>query len=164
MAVACSLEDTKFSTLACDNLILTTGHKPLVKIFGDRLLDEITSTRIFHFKQRTLVWRFKIVYVPGKFIPVTWSRVKEATISDPYLKDLKVLIVTKFPASSSDLPAQLQPYWKYGNDMSIIDDVILIGSRILIPPSLREEICKILHSAHHGTSDMTEQAKATVFW
>lgn len=95
---------------------------------------------------------------------VTWSRVKEATISDPYLKDLKVLILTKFPASSSDLPAQLQPYWKYGNDMSIIDDVILIGSRILIPPSLRGEICKILHSAHHGTSDMTEQAKATVFW
>ena len=41
---------------------------------------------------------------------VTWSRVKEATISDPYLKDLRVLILTKFPASSSDLSAQLQPY------------------------------------------------------
>ena len=41
---------------------------------------------------------------------VTWSRVKEATISDPYLKDLRVLILTKFPASSSDLSAQLQPH------------------------------------------------------
>lgn len=47
--------------------------------------------------------------------------------------------------------------------MSIID-VILIGSRILIPPSLHGETCKILHSAHQETTVMTEQAKATVFW
>lgn len=83
LAVACSLEDTKFSTLACDNLILTTGHKPLVKIFGDRLLDEITSTRIFHLKQRTLVWGFKIVYVPGKFIPASGYASSHPLVSTP---------------------------------------------------------------------------------
>ena len=83
---------------------------------------------------------------------VTWSRVKEASISGKYLKDIKFLILAKFPASSSDLPAQLQPYWKYRNDISIIDDVILIGSLILKTPSLYGEICKILHSDHQGTS------------
>ena len=48
--------------------------------------------------------------------------------------------------------------------MSIIDDVILIVSHILIPPSLHGEICKILLSPHQETSAMTERAKATVFW
>ena len=35
LAVAWVLENTKFFTLGCDNLIVTTDHKPLVKIFGD---------------------------------------------------------------------------------------------------------------------------------
>ena len=48
--------------------------------------------------------------------------------------------------------------------MSIVDDVILIGERILIPPSLRNTVCKILHSTHQGTNAMRERAKATVFW
>lgn len=94
---------------------------------------------------------------------VTWSRVKEASISGKYLKDIKFLILAKFPASSSDLPAQLQPYWKYRNNMSIIDDMILIGSRICIPPSLSGEICKTLHSPHQGTSAIDRASKGNSF-
>ncbi len=43
-----------------------TDHKPLVKILGDRTLDEITNTRLFRLKQRTLPWRFEIVHMSGK--------------------------------------------------------------------------------------------------
>jgi len=69
--VAWALEDSRFFTLSCDDLVVTTDHKPLVKIFGDRSLDEITNTRIFCLKQRTLAWRFKVVHVPGKNIPAS---------------------------------------------------------------------------------------------
>ena len=71
MAVAWALDDTKFFTLGRDNLIVATDHKSLVKIYGDRSLDEITNTRIFHLKERTLAWRFKVIYVPGKNIPAS---------------------------------------------------------------------------------------------
>ena len=64
----------------------------------------------------------------------------------------------------NELPPQLQQYWRYRNDLYVVDNVILMGSRIVIPPPLRTEICKILHSAHQGTTAMTERAKATVFW
>ena len=40
-------------------------HKPLIKIFGDRALDEITNSRLFRLKQRTLPWRFEIRHLPG---------------------------------------------------------------------------------------------------
>ena len=66
LAVVWGLEQTRFFTLGCDNLMVVTDHKPLVKIFGDRLLDEIDNTRIFRLKQRTLPWRFQITYLPGK--------------------------------------------------------------------------------------------------
>ena len=45
---------------------LPTDHKPLVKVFGDRTLDEITNTWLFRLKQRSLQWNFKIKYLPGK--------------------------------------------------------------------------------------------------
>ena len=37
LAVAWGLEQTRYFTQGCDNLIVVTDHKPLVKIFGDRL-------------------------------------------------------------------------------------------------------------------------------
>ena len=66
LAVAWGLEQTRFFTQGCENLIIVTDHKPLVKIFGDRTLDEITNTRLFRLKQRTLPWYFRIAHLPGK--------------------------------------------------------------------------------------------------
>ena len=66
MAVAWGLEQTRYFTQGCDNLVIVTDHKPLTKIFGDRTLDEISNTRLFRLKQRTLPWRFDIVHMPGR--------------------------------------------------------------------------------------------------
>ena len=66
LAVAWGLEQTKYFTQGCPNLTVATDHKPLVKIFGDRTLDEIRNTRLFRLKQRTLPWRFGIDHLPGK--------------------------------------------------------------------------------------------------
>ena len=66
LAVAWSLEQTRYFTQGCPKLLVVTDHKPLLKIFGDRTLDEISNTRVFRLKQRTLPWHFKIAYLPGK--------------------------------------------------------------------------------------------------
>ena len=66
LAVAWGLEQTKYFTQGSPNLVVATDHKPLVKIFGDRTLDEISNTRLFRLKQRTLPWRFVIQHLPGK--------------------------------------------------------------------------------------------------
>jgi hypothetical protein len=66
LAVAWRLKQSRYFTQGCDNLLVVTDHKPLVKIFGDRTLDEITNTRLFRLKQRTLPWRFDIMHMPGK--------------------------------------------------------------------------------------------------
>ena len=65
LAVAWGLEQTRYFTQGCDNLVIVTDHKPLIKIFGDRTLDEITNSRLFRLKQRTLPWRFEIRHLPG---------------------------------------------------------------------------------------------------
>ena len=66
LAIAWGLEHSRYFTQGCDQLLVVTDHKPLLKTFGDRTLDEITNTRLFRIKQRTLPWFFKIAYMPGK--------------------------------------------------------------------------------------------------
>ena len=66
LAILWGLTQTKFFTMGCHNLIVATDHKPLVKIFGDRTLDEIENPRLFRIKQRTLRWYFTTVHVPGE--------------------------------------------------------------------------------------------------
>ena len=66
IAIDWSLEQTWCFTKGCKNIIVVTDHKPLVKIFGDRALNEIQNTQIFRLKQRTLPWIFEVQYMPGK--------------------------------------------------------------------------------------------------
>ncbi|XP_047123065.1 uncharacterized protein LOC124806330 [Hydra vulgaris] len=66
LGVAWSLEQTKYFIQGCDNLMVVTDHKPLVKLLGDRTLDKIANTRLFRLKQRTLPWKFTIQHQPGK--------------------------------------------------------------------------------------------------
>ena len=46
-AIAWGLEQTRYFTQGCDSFIVVTDHKPLVKIFGNRTLDEISNSRLF---------------------------------------------------------------------------------------------------------------------
>ena len=66
LAITWGLEQTKYFTLGCDQLTIATDHKPLIKVYGDRTLDEIHNTRLFRLKQRSLPWYFDIIHVPGK--------------------------------------------------------------------------------------------------
>ncbi|XP_066924129.1 uncharacterized protein [Clytia hemisphaerica] len=66
LAITWGLEQTKYFTLGCDQLTVATDHKPLIKIYGDRTLDEIHNTRLFRLKERSLPWYFGVIHVPGK--------------------------------------------------------------------------------------------------
>ena len=69
LAVVWALQQTKYFTMGCDKLLVIVDHKPLVKIFGDRRLDEIENPRLFRLKRRTLMWRFNIEYQRGSQNP-----------------------------------------------------------------------------------------------
>ena len=47
LGVAWALEQTRFFTMGCSDLLVVVDHKPLVKLLGDRRLDEIDTPRLF---------------------------------------------------------------------------------------------------------------------
>ena len=65
LAVADALDKACFFVLGCEELIVAVDHKPLLKIFGDRSLDDISNTRLRNLKEKTLRYKFCIIHVPG---------------------------------------------------------------------------------------------------
>jgi hypothetical protein len=55
LAVAWALGQTKFFTMGCNDLLIIVDHKPLVKILGDRRMDEIENPQLFRLKMKTLM-------------------------------------------------------------------------------------------------------------
>ena len=78
LAVADALDKARFFALGCTDLIVAVDHKPLLKIFGDRTLEEIPNGRLRNLKERTLRYRFRIVHIPG-----IQNRVADAVSRNP---------------------------------------------------------------------------------
>ena len=69
LVVAWALEDSKFFTIGCRDLHIQTDHRLLVRLLGDKELDEIDNRRLVSFKERTFPWKFEIHWIEGKKIP-----------------------------------------------------------------------------------------------
>ena len=65
LAVTDALSKARHFVLGCDHLIIVVDHKLLIKPFGDRLLSYITNSRLRNIKEKTLHYRFKMIYIPG---------------------------------------------------------------------------------------------------
>ena len=83
LAVAWALEDSRFFTLGCSDLVVASDHKPLVKLLGDKALYDIQNPRLFRLKQRTLMWRFRIVHVPGRDTPAADAASRYPSMQPP---------------------------------------------------------------------------------
>ena len=95
---------------------------------------------------------------------VTWDSVREQTTSDPTMRQLHDTILMGFPEDSRSMPDLTRIYHQYRVDLSIVEGVILYQDRIVIPPSVRDQVLETLHAAHQGVTSMNARAKASVFW
>ena len=65
LAVADALDKTRYFVLGCRNLVIAVDHKPLLKVFGDRSLNDISNARLRNLKEKTLRYRFTMIHIPG---------------------------------------------------------------------------------------------------
>ena len=102
---------------------------------------------------------------PGEVTAVTWERVKEETWRDDGLRQLIIAIGAGFNEKELEgTPAGLADYWRHRQSLTVVDDVVMMGEQIVIPPSLRHEVLDHLHAAHQGVRAMQSRAEVSVFW
>ena len=62
------------------------------------------------------------------------------------------------------LPSPIHPYWSDRGQITVVQNVLLMRSRIVIPSSMRLEVLDKRHEGHQGISKCRERAKQTVWW
>ncbi|CAB4016743.1 Retrovirus-related Pol poly from transposon [Paramuricea clavata] len=62
------------------------------------------------------------------------------------------------------IPDLLKSYWSERGETSVVKGVILKGSRILIPSSMKLDFLDKIHQGHLGITKCRERAKQSVWW
>ena len=102
-----------------------------------------------------------------KILPVSEEKHDEIlghTSKDEVLQLLKEVILTGWPAVKKSLPAVLNPYYSYWDELSVYDGLIFRGERLVIPHVLRYQTMKQLHSSHLGIKGCLKRARDCLFW
>jgi len=66
---------------------------------------------------------------------VTWEMVKVETTNDLVLSKLIFFIQNGFSLHRQELEPELQQYWEHKEKLWTVDDVIVLGERVVIPTS-----------------------------
>lgn len=100
-------------------------------------------------------------------IPVTADRteqIRNETIKDATLRVLKDTIQKGWPNTKSHCPKTIQDYWSYRDELTVVDDIILKGTKFVIPSSLRKLMLQKIHQGHLGEVKCKSRAREVMYW
>ena len=89
------------------------------------------------------------------------DHMRSATAEDPELQMLKDAVVAGFPSSKADIAEPSRKYWPVRDRLSVDDGLILCGTRVVVPASLRRSTMTSLHASHLGKE---KQKSAPAGW
>ena len=91
------------------------------------------------------------------------QQIMEAQEEDPVCRHIKVYCCEGLPDKYS-LNDAMKPYWSSRGELSVVQNILLKASRIVIPSSMRLEILDKIHKGHQGITKCRERAKNFVWW
>ena len=77
---------------------------------------------------------------------------------------LLATIESGIPKYRHEMAQSIREYHQFRDELYSVDGVVIYKDRVVIPPSLRNEVVLALHAAHQGVTSMTSRAEASVFW
>ena len=86
-----------------------------------------------------------------------------ATEDDQYRRLLHY-IREGFPEHQHQLPEDCRSFWGVRNLLSVDEDLIVYGCRLVIPARMRREVLSQLHEAHQGSVRTKQRARLSVYW
>ena len=114
----------------------------------------------------------KFVPVPGEIHQVfshvdtvlSVKCIRRGTASDPVLSKVVEWLQSGWPDDSFTPDSEVLPYFRRRNELSLHDGCVLFGSRVVVPPSVRQRILHELHELHPGVTRMKALARSYVYW
>jgi hypothetical protein len=94
------------------------------------------------------------------------KNIKRAAAADPVTKKLGSQMVTGFPNDKCNLDLDIRPYWNVKERLAIdqVDDMIVVGPRVVIPQSVHADILRDLVQMHQGVTKTRQRVRTSVYW
>ena len=92
------------------------------------------------------------------------TQLVDASKSDVEYQELVRVIRDGFPNAKFKLRPGLQMYWNGREHLSVDNDLVLKGTRIVVPRSLRHQVLENLHASHQGLVHTKRRARQVVYW
>ena len=98
----------------------------------------------------------------AQFISISNERLTEIraeTIADITLQLLKETILHGWPNNKHELPSQVRPYCGIRDELSMQDELIFRGERVVVPAKLHRDMKNTIHSSHLGAESCLRRAR-----
>ena len=92
------------------------------------------------------------------------QKITAETQSDEQLKNLRRYIEKGWPSERKQVDERVCMYFNHREELTILDNMILKGVRLVIPKSLRSEMKKLLHTGHLGIEKTRQFARSSLYW
>ena len=130
--------------------------------------DTAEAEELNHHLRRTVMSAVNAVTSDGaRFTPLPetpLTKVRAAAQRDDEYQKLKQTIITGFPGTKGEVDGAVGPYWAMRDRLTIDDDLIVCGPRLVIPHQMRNDVLKRLHESHQGIQRTKMRARQTVYW
>ena len=100
--------------------------------------------------------------ISSQLQPYSRNQLKDSTNKDSVISEVKRYVREGWP-QHIDRP-EVQEFKKYSSSLSVVDDCLINGNRVVIPEAMRKQILDILHLGHFGMQKMKQLARSAVYW
>ena len=88
---------------------------------------------------------------------------RQAQKIDPICLKVLECVNSGWP-SKHQVSGDVTLYWSIGGELSVCDDLLLRGTRIVVPPSLQKETLLKIHQGHQGIQKCRQRVAEAVWW
>ena len=173
---------------------IITDHKPLLGIFSsNKPIPDIISPRMLRWSIILSAYNYELIHRPGKLIshadalsrspindtdlqtnkavnlleswgdtPLSVVEIAEQSASDPIIQTVIGWVINGWPNKTPT--DDYLPYFRKRNELSIMENCLLWGSRIVLPSIMHSKILNLIHSSHPGVVRMKSLARSYVWW
>ena len=86
------------------------------------------------------------------------EQIKRETAADQTMTELKETTLIGWPAQKNNCPRRIQDYWMCRAELTVVDDIVFKGNKIVIPMTLRKEMLQKIHEGHLGEEKCKRRA------
>ncbi|XP_054257479.1 uncharacterized protein K02A2.6-like [Macrosteles quadrilineatus] len=120
---------------------------------------ELDSNYISHVS--SLVEAFDCFKLVSDLNPITAKDIARLTDTDPVLTKVRDFIWHGWRDSQD---SELVAYFRRRDELSVENQCVLWGSRVVVPEKLRSAVIQLLHDQHPGINRMKMLARSFVWW